>query len=99
MIEKYKQTLWRLALVAMISFVLSLMLFSPAKAADYNCGAYGAGAYNEGQVCAATTEDDGGLANTGERVLSFLIPALLILAGTVMLYRLSRKKKQSNSSP
>jgi LPXTG-motif cell wall-anchored protein len=24
-------------------------------AADYNCGAYGSGAFNNGQVCAATT--------------------------------------------
>lgn len=96
--EKYKQTIVRLALVAAMSFVLSLMLFTPVGAADYNCGTYGAGAYNEGQVCAAATdEDDGGLSNTGQ-ALNYIIPALAILAGTIMLYRLSRKKKHSGSS-
>jgi hypothetical protein len=96
--EKHKQTLVRLALVAAMSFILSLMLFSPARAAEYGCGAYGRGAYDNGQVCAAATtpdeEDGGGLGNTGQ-ALSYIIPALAILAGTIMLYRLSRKRKAS----
>ena len=87
--EKYKQKLLRLALVAAMSFVLSLMLFSPAHAAEYNCGAYGAGAYAEGAVCA-----DSEVADTGQNAWTFVIPALAILAGTAMLYRLSRKRKK-----
>lgn len=97
MVEKYKETIWRLFLILAMAFVLSLMLFVPAKAADYNCGAYGGGNYNEGQVCASITGSEsgdagGGLVSTGQ-ALSIAIPAFAIIAGTVMLYRLNRKKK------
>lgn len=94
MVEKYKQTIWRLLLVLSMSFVMSLMLFMPAQAAEYNCGAYGAGTYDNGQVCATTTEE---VADTGQP-LAFIIPALAILAGVAMLYRLSRNRKKSFSS-
>lgn len=98
--EKYKDTLIRLALVAAMSFVMALMLFLPVSAADYDCGAYGAGAFGEGQVCGSTsnpttpptTSNDDGLINTGQ-ALSIAIPALMILIGTIMLYRLNRKRK------
>ncbi len=102
--EKYRQTLWRLALVAAMSFVLSLMFFAPVNAANYDCGAYGAGAYGEGQVCGSTSEpstpppttsDGGGLINTGQ-ALSIAIPAFMIIAGTIMLFRLNRKRKTGN---
>lgn len=94
--EKYKQTLIRLALVAAMSFVLSIMLFRPASAADYNCGAYGAGTYDNGAVCAATTPaDSGGLTNTGQ-ALAYGIPAGMILTGTIALFK-TRKSRKSNS--
>lgn len=97
MVEKYKDTFWRLVLVLAMSFVMSLMLFIPANAADYNCGAYGRGTYNNGQVCAAATSEEeaseeGDIVNTGQ-AMSIAIPALALIAGTAMLYRLSRKKK------
>lgn len=99
--EKYKETLIRLALVAAMSFVMALMLFLPVSAADYDCGAYGAGAFGEGQVCGSTTNpttpppttsNDDGLINTGQ-ALSIAIPAFMIIVGTIMLYRLNRKRK------
>lgn len=49
--EKYKETLLRLALVTSMAFLLSFMLFSPANAEEYDCGAYGAGGYGVGQIC------------------------------------------------
>lgn len=94
MIEKYKQSIWRMCLVLAMSFVLALMMFMPTQAAEYNCGAYGAGNYNDGQVCASTTEE---VADTGQP-LAFIIPALAILAGVAMLYKLSRNRKKSFSS-
>lgn len=100
--EKYKDTLVRLALVAAMSFVMALMLFLPASAADYDCGAYGAGSFGEGQVCGSTSapanppaEDD--LINTGQ-ALSIAIPAFMIIVGTIMLYRLNRKRGASRSN-
>jgi hypothetical protein len=94
--EKYKQRLWQLMLVTLIAFALSLILFRPAQAADYNCGAYGRGAYDSGQVCgAATTDDDGSLVNTGQ-ALAIAVPATMILAGTIMLFRVRRKSRKDN---
>lgn len=95
---KYKETLIRLALVAAMSFVMALMLFMPASAENYDCAAYGAGAYGEAQVCGAATPetppatDRPGLINTGQ-MLSAIIPASMITAGTIMLYRLNRRQK------
>jgi hypothetical protein len=97
MVEKYKQKLIRLALVAALSFALSLIMFRPAQAAEYNCGAYGRGAYDSGQVCgAATADDDGSLVDTGQ-ALAIAVPATMILAGTVMLFRVHRNKSRKDT--
>jgi hypothetical protein len=96
--EKYKQTIIRLVLVAVMSFTLSLMLFMPAQAAEYNCGAYGRAKYDSGQVCAATTDpesEEGGLANTGQ-ALSIAIPALMIVAGTALLFKTRKHAKHTS---
>jgi hypothetical protein len=88
-------------IIAFIILTLALVLasVSPALAADYNCGAYGAGAYDSGSVCgAATTDGGGGLVNTGQ-ALSLAIPAILILLGTIMLFRVRRKVKQRPTTP
>lgn len=78
---------------------MSLMLFLPVSAADYDCAAYGAGTYGEAQVCGVASQQPtpppaggAGLINTGQ-TLSVAIPALMIVAGTAMLYRLNRKQK------
>ena len=68
-------------------------------AADYDCSAYGAGAYNEGQVCDTTTGTDsgtagGGLVNTGVHVfLPILVGAILVVTAVVLFVR--RPKKQA----
>lgn len=88
----HKQYIKRFLAGLGVSLALMLAVVTPAFAADYNCGAYGAGTYDNGSVCAATTDD--GLVNTGQ-ALSLAIPAALILAGTIMLFRVRRKVRNS----
>lgn len=95
-LQKYKK-LTRFVAGAFAALILSFSSV-PVFAAEYNCGAYGRGTYDSGQVCAATTDGGGGgLANTGEKVLPFVIPAVLILAGTALLFRSRRRMKQRRS--
>jgi hypothetical protein len=86
--EKFKQKLWQGVLIGLLSMVLSFVMFLPASAADYNCGAYGAGAY---QSSACGTD---GLSDTGQPVWQILIAAGLILAGVYLIIR-SRKNMKS----
>lgn len=73
-------------------------------AANYNCGTYGSGAFNNGQVCAATTNTSttngnaggngsgGSLANTGMQViLPLTLGIVLITAAIVLFFRKPRK--------
>lgn len=65
--------------------------------AQYDCGAYGANTYNNGQVCAATTIN-GGLANTGLDVMVPLGTGLVIIvAAVVLLARALRTRKQKQA--
>lgn len=99
MFEKYKPKIIRLFLVGALSFVMALMMFMPASAADYSCGAYGRGTYDNGAVCASTTTgSDSGLVNTGQALL-IAVPAGMIVVGTFLLYRLSRKRKSTPPPP
>lgn len=86
----------RFLATACLVLAMTLVSVVPVLAANYNCGAYGAGAYDSGTVCgASTTSGGGGLVNTGEKVLAFVIPAALILAGTLLLFRARRRSKQT----
>lgn len=73
-------------------------------AADYNCGAYGAGTYQNG-ICGTSPADSsgsasGGLAETGYDVLLpiFLGIALVIASAIYFAKRWLRKRRQ-NASP
>ena len=97
MVLKYKAIV-RFIAGAFAALVLMLTSTVPALAANYNCGAYSAGSYDNGSGCAAATAPaDGGLVNTGERILAFVIPAALILAGTILLLRSRRRMKQHHT--
>lgn len=103
---KYKNAFIRsvvgLALAATLIFG---GLSMPVYADEYGCGAYGMSTYGDGECLGAVTPDQPGtpgeqpgrgpLADTGQ-ALSFLIPALLILLGTLFLYR-TRKKMKADS--
>jgi hypothetical protein len=70
-------------------------------AASYDCSAYGAGAYNEGQVCGTSTvggssggTSGGGndLVNTGVHVvLPILVGVALIVTAIVLFVRKPKK--------
>lgn len=97
MVFRKHKTVTRFIAAALTALTLTLTSTVPALAATYNCGAYGRGTYDNGTVCAATT-DDGGLVNTGEKILPFAIPAVLILAGTGLLFY-SRRRMKRNQPP
>ena len=63
----------------------------------YNCGAYGAGSYNETncQTNTGTNGNSGGLADTGyDIIIPVALAGALIIAGVILLVRkLLRKKK------
>lgn len=63
-------------------------------AADYNCGAYGAGAYDSRQACATT--DSGSLADTGTNVIVGITGgSLLIIVAVAILFTTRRKKNKT----
>ncbi|HTE57258.1 MAG TPA: hypothetical protein VK694_00790 [Verrucomicrobiae bacterium] len=92
-VATHKQSIKRFLAGLGVTLALMLAVVTPAFAADYNCGAYGAGTYDNGAVCGTATTDDG-LVNTGQ-ALSLVIPAALILLGTLMLFRVRRKARRS----
>ena len=97
-IASYKKLCVKIML-AFVAAVLSILLsVAPAKAAEYNCGDYGAGTY-QNNVCGASTDSSGGggngggLVDTGQSIWLILLAVLLILAGTIMLYCTRKKMK------
>lgn len=74
-------------------------IFPHSFAASYDCGTYGAGGYNQGQVCGASTVNGsaggtsgGGLVNTGVHVvLPILIGVALIVTAVVLFIRKPKK--------
>jgi len=95
-----KHFIGRFLVTVCLAIALVFALAVPALAADYNCGAYGAGAYDNGSICGATTtESGGGLSNTGQQVLAIAIPAGLIIIGTILLLRVRRKSKHTPAPP
>jgi hypothetical protein len=69
-------------------------------AADYNCGAYGAGTY-QNNTCGVSPADSGplgGLANTGYDVLLpiFLGIALVVASAILFTKRWLRKRRQDH---
>jgi len=81
--------------IAALAFTFATTSIHTVHAADYNCGAYSAGAYSAGSVCGAATGTDDGLVNTGQ-ALAIGIPAVMILAGTILLFRLRKKSHRSD---
>lgn len=70
-------------------------------AADYDCSAYGAGSYNVGQVCGASTTSGsssgtsgGGLVNTGVHVVLPIVLGLGLIVAAVILF-VRKPKRQS----
>jgi LPXTG-motif cell wall-anchored protein len=76
------------------------ILLPHSFAAGYDCSAYGAGTYNQGQVCGASTTSGsssgtagGGLVNTGVHVvLPLLIGAALIVTAIVLFVKKPKKQ-------
>lgn len=88
--------------VLTLSLFLTLSVFamsvvgSGTVSAQYDCGAYGYSTYGNQQNC-----DGSDLSNTGE-ALYVIVPAILVVTGSVGLYKLSRKsksKKTTRNSP
>ena len=76
---------------------MSLLHSLTTFAAEYNCDAYGAGNFNDGNVCGASTAAAaGGLSNTG---LDILIPVgialIAITTSVVMIVKKRRTARQS----
>ena len=59
-------------------------------AAEYNCGAYGAGTYDSQQVCGT---DSGSLANTGTNVVVGITGGVLLIAVAIVILFTTRRKK------
>lgn len=96
MVTAIRQKVFQIVTTTLAVLVLSFSFAPLALAADYNCGAYGAGAYDEGGACGTSTtpggDGDDGLVNTGQ-ALAFGIPAVLILVGTLSLFKLRKSAK------
>lgn len=74
--------------------------------AEYNCGAYGASAYNTSEVCSATTTTTGGgtsntsggdLAKTGLDVAVPLASGLLLISVAVALFVRNIRRQRATS--
>lgn len=92
MVARYKKAFLRTLTSVLIALALTFSFTPIAVQADtYNCGAYGAGAY-QNNVCGAQ-DDGGGLADTGQKIWPILLAVLLILLGTYTLYRTRKKMK------
>jgi len=91
---KQKSVLQSLIVAAMVAVALCLLSVLPAMAADYNCGAYGASTY-QNSVCGASTGtgNGGSLENTGQQIWPIAVAVLMILLGTILLFRTRRKMK------
>ena len=88
----------RFVATVLTTLALCVAIALPVQAGTYNCGTYGAGDYQTG-TCAATTEEQpSGLENTGQMLLPLLIPALLILLGTVGLFYARKRSKRKDTA-
>lgn len=83
---KFKQKIASSLATLVVAFSALFVFTAPAYAQRYDCGTYGADSFSAVQDCS-----DGELNNTGE-ALKYAIPALLVIGGVVILYRLNRKK-------
>ena len=73
-------------------------MFYKNFAADYNCAAYGAGAYDSNQSCATIT-GSGSLADTGTNVtIGITGGILLVVVAIAMLVATRRKAKRANQA-
>ncbi len=97
MANKYKNALKHTLLTAVLAISCLVGSAVPALAADYNCGAYGVSTYGN-NVCTAQQSSGGSLSNTGQ-ALKFVVPAALILAGTLLLFRTRKKMKSRQPDP
>lgn len=67
-----------------------------AATSDYNCSAYGSGAYGS---CAAPANSSGGLANTGYDILIPLsLGAAIVIASAIWLLRRVLRRRQTSTS-
>ena len=72
-------------------------------AAEYGCDTYGSGDYNSNEACATSGgssggSSGGGLSNTGQ-ALGIIIPAGMIIFGSLALFYLHRKKAPTDQTP
>lgn len=99
LLAKYRKMFFKTAAGIFAAAALIFGFSAQALADVYNCGAYGAGTY-QNKVCGAATgdgADGGGLADTGQTIWMILLAVLLILLGTYVIYR-TRKKMNARSS-
>jgi len=75
-------------------------IFPHSFAASYDCAAYGAGAYNDGQTCVTSTNGGsasgssaGGLVNTGVHVILPILVGIALIVTAIVLF-LRKPKKQ-----
>lgn len=67
-------------------------------AADYNCGVYGAGTYQN--AACGTEPAGGGLADTGYDVLlPIFLGISLVVAGAILLAKRWLRKRRQNAEP
>lgn len=69
-------------------------MFYNQFAAEYNCAAYGAGAYNSEQSCATIT-NGGTLADTGTNMTIGLTGGILLVVVSIALLVATRRKKST----
>jgi len=95
MVRRYKNVIKHALITAVLAFGFMAGSAVPVLAADYNCGAYGVSTYGN-NTCAQS--GGGSLADTGQP-LKYIIPAVLIIAGVLLLFYTQKKMKTRHQSP
>ena len=73
-------------------------------AAEYSCGTYGAGSYNDNGVCATTGTNSGTAGNnssllaTGEAVALPLVVGLVLIVAPIVALVVKHKKQATSNS-
>lgn len=88
----------KLRALFIITFIASLLVMpiQTLFAQEYNCGAYGAGGFGDGDCIVTGSED---LSDTGINVwlLRAIAAALLLLAVGVLVYALRKRRQRKQS--
>jgi len=90
---KQKSVLQSLIVAAMVAVALCLLSVLPAMAADYNCGAYGASTYQNSVALLRGRPGFHLSASAEKQIWPIAVAVLMILLGTILLFRTRRKMK------